>query len=185
MSGVAGYEVFHQFSNGSSSVMSAGTTTNTTLDITSGLSYGDTYDFFIVSYGSEGSTVLPSYHSNTTTLTFSSEYLNENVKLNNINYFLLGIPFVTFMITSTNTTITMTWTSPLFAPQTYQGYRQCRRLCEQNFGPNILSNSISSPYIFIGIDPGIYCIVGLNGIYGSELAGLGTRIATTLSSGKI
>ena len=75
VSGVAGYEVFYQLSNGSSSVMSAGTTTNTTLDITSELSYGDTYDFFIVSYGSEGSTVLPSDHSNTTTLTFSSECL--------------------------------------------------------------------------------------------------------------
>ena len=80
MSGIAGYEVFYQLSSGSSSVMSAGTTTNTTLDITSGLSYDDTYDFFIVSYGSEGSTVLPSDHSNTTTLTFSSECLNEKVK---------------------------------------------------------------------------------------------------------
>ena len=77
MSGIAGYEVFYQLSNGSSSVMSGGTTTNTMLNITSGLSYGDAYDFFIVSYGSEGSTVLPSDHSNTTTLTLSSEWLNK------------------------------------------------------------------------------------------------------------
>ena len=70
VSGVAGYEVFYQLSNGSSSVMSAGTTTNTMLNITSGLFVGETFNFFVVSYGSEGSTVLPSYHSNTITVTF-------------------------------------------------------------------------------------------------------------------
>ena len=80
----------------------------------------------------------------------------------------------------------MTWRLPLFAPQTYQGYCQCRRLCEQKFGPTIIPNSsISSPYTFTGIDPGTYCIVGINGIYGSELAALGTIIITTLSSDKL
>ena len=69
MSGVAGYEVFYQLSSGSSSVMSAGTTTNTMLNITSGLTSYSTYNFFVVSYGSESSTVLPSDHSNTTTVT--------------------------------------------------------------------------------------------------------------------
>ena len=90
------------------------------------------------------------------------------------------------MVTSTNTTITMTWIPPSFVPQTYQGYRECHRLCEQNFRPHIpTDSSILSPYTFTGIDPGTYCIVGLNGKYGSELAGLGTRIATTLASGKV
>ena len=70
VSGVAGYEVFYQLSSGISSVMSAGTTTNTMLNITSGLTLYSTYNFFIVSYGSEGSTVLPSNHSNTITVTF-------------------------------------------------------------------------------------------------------------------
>ena len=80
MSGVAGYEVFYQLNSGSSSVMSAGTTTNTTLDITSGLTNGiSAYDFFVVSYGSEGSTVLPSNHSNTANLIFISEWLNKKV----------------------------------------------------------------------------------------------------------
>ena len=69
MSGVAGYEVFYQLSNGNSSVMSAGTTTNTMLNITSGLSLYNTYNFFVVSYGSESSTVLPSDHSNNVTVT--------------------------------------------------------------------------------------------------------------------
>ena len=79
----------------------------------------------------------------------------------------------------------MTWTLP-FVPQTYQGYRHCRRLCEMKFGSNVPSNSsISSPYTFTGIDPGTYCIVGLNGIYGSEPASLSTGIGNTLSSGKL
>ena len=69
-SSVAGYELFYQLSDGSSSVMSTGTITNT---ITSGLSYSDTYDFFVVSYGSEG---IPSDHNNTITLMLSSEWLN-------------------------------------------------------------------------------------------------------------
>ena len=78
MSGVAGYEVFYQLSNGSSSVMSAGTTTNTMLNITSGLTSNNTYNFFVVSYGSEGSTVLPSDHSTTLPL---GEYLMKLVNI--------------------------------------------------------------------------------------------------------
>ena len=52
--------------------MSAGTTTKTMLNITLGLSYDNTYNFFVVSYGSEGSTVLPSDDSTTLSL---GEYL--------------------------------------------------------------------------------------------------------------
>ena len=68
--GVAGYEVFYQLNSGGSSVMSAGTTTNTMFNITSGLTSYSTYNFFVVSYGSEGSTVLPSDHSNNVNMTF-------------------------------------------------------------------------------------------------------------------
>ena len=71
VSGVAGYEVFYQLSNYSSSVMSSGTTTNTIIDIISGLRFGNIYNFFVVSYGSEGSTVLPSDHSNNITVELS------------------------------------------------------------------------------------------------------------------
>ena len=100
------------------------------------------------------------------------------------DYNILAIPRVNdLVITTTNTTITMTWTPPSFAPQIYMGYRQCRRLCEQTFGPVIFFSSISSPYTFTGIDPGTYCIVGLNGIYGIDNAGLTSSTATTLSSG--
>ena len=101
-------------------------------------------------------------------------------------YNTLAIPRVNDLeiLTTTNITITMTWTSPSFVPQTYQGYHQCRRLCEQSFGPSVFFDSITSPYTFTGINPRTYCIVGLNGIYGSDIVGLGSRIVTTLSSGK-
>ena len=66
VSGVVGYEVFYQV-NGSSTVVSVANTTNTMLNITSGLNLGVTYDFFVVSYGD--STVLPSNRI-TTSLTF-------------------------------------------------------------------------------------------------------------------
>ena len=79
----------------------------------------------------------------------------------------------------------MTWIPPSFAPQTYQGYRQCRRLCETFFSIVFTNSSISSPYTFTGIDPGTYCIVGANGIYGNDTIVLGTGITTTLSSGKL
>ena len=76
VSEVVGYEVFYQVGSGNSTVMSAGATTNTMLNITSGLNYTNTYNFFVVSYGSQGSPILPSDHSNMTTLTLC-EYLND------------------------------------------------------------------------------------------------------------
>ena len=79
----------------------------------------------------------------------------------------------------------MTWIPPLFTPQAYKGFRQCRRLCENTFGPSMSFDSISSPYTFTGIDPGTYCIVSLNGVYGNDEHGLGTRMTTTFSSGKV
>ena len=84
----------------------------------------------------------------------------------------------------TNTTITMTWTLPSFVPQTYEGHRQCRGLCEQSFS-TVSIYSISSPYTFTGIDPHTYCVVSLHGIYGSEPASLSSASTTTLSSGKV
>ena len=66
VSGVVGYEVFYQV-NGSSTVVSVANTTNTILNITSELSLGVRYDFFVVTYGD--STVLPSNRI-TTSFTF-------------------------------------------------------------------------------------------------------------------
>ena len=68
VSGATGYEVYYQLS--SNTPVSIGNTTDTTLDITSGLYYRATYTFYVVSYVSNGSAVLPSDNSSTI-LTFS------------------------------------------------------------------------------------------------------------------
>ena len=109
------------------------------------------------------------------------------MKLVNTNYsYILAIPLVNLKLASTNTTITLTWTPSSFVTETYLSYFQCRRLCEQTLGHTLNSNSsIASAYIFTGINPATYCIIGLNGIFNSNQYILGATIATTLSSGKV
>ena len=68
VSGATGYEVYYQLS--SNTPVSISNTTNTTVDVMLGLSYGYRYTFYVVSYGSNGSAVLPSENSSTI-LTFS------------------------------------------------------------------------------------------------------------------
>ena len=68
VSGATGYEVYYQMS--SNTPVSIGNTTNATVDITSGFDDETTYTFYVVSYVSNGSAVLPSENSSTT-LTFS------------------------------------------------------------------------------------------------------------------
>ena len=60
----AGYEVFYQVDG--DSTLSAGNTSNTELTLT-GLTLG-THSLFVVGYGAEGAPVLPSAHSNTTSV---------------------------------------------------------------------------------------------------------------------
>ena len=60
----AGYEVFYQVDGGST--LSGGNTSNTELTLT-GLTLGN-HSFFVVGYGAEGAPVLPSAHSNTTSV---------------------------------------------------------------------------------------------------------------------
>ena len=70
----AGYEVFYQTASaGVSSRLSGGTTSNTELRLT-GLTLGETYSIFVVSFGEEGDPVLPSAHSNTTLITTRKYY---------------------------------------------------------------------------------------------------------------
>ena len=91
------------------------------------------------------------------------------------------------IITTTNTTITITWTPPSFAPETLCGTQYCLRLCEQSFAPSHSYCPITSPFTFTGINPGTFCIVDLNGVYGSDVRRLSIsiRIGITHSSGKI
>ena len=64
----AGYEVFYQTASaGVSSRLSGGNTSNTELTLT-GLTLGETYSIFVVTFRAEGEPVLPSAHSNTASI---------------------------------------------------------------------------------------------------------------------
>ena len=87
-------------------------------------------------------------------------------------------------ITTTDTTVTLTWSPPDIVPQSYYTNRTCHRLCEQSNEVNIY-NSITSPYQSSGINPGSVCTFLFYGVYGSEQILLATISATTLSTGNI
>ena len=65
-----GYEMFYSLS-GSDDIQSAGVTTDTTYNVTSGLTQNETYEFFVVSYGNDGTPVLPSVNSSIESVTLS------------------------------------------------------------------------------------------------------------------
>ena len=158
VSGVVGYEVFYQV-NGSSTVVSVANTTNTMWNITSGLSSGKTHDFFVVSFGD--GTVLPSNRS------------------------VISSSVSDLTVTTTSTTVTLTWSLPNIVPQSI--ICLCQRLCEQHGNKKDVTFHIISPYQFNDINPGSVCIFLLYGVdlYGSKQILLGNVSATTLSTGNI
>jgi hypothetical protein len=162
VSGVVGYEVFYQ-PLGGNPMSVANITTNTMVDITSGLSPGVTYNLFVVSYGD--GTVLPSDRSTTSNVTLTTPSVNDLTAT-----------------TITSTSVSLTWSHPSFVPQSYSITRGCHRLCDSQSVTTNDFNSISSPYESSGINPGSECSFTLRGIYGSDQVNLDTKSATTLSS---
>ena len=90
-------------------------------------------------------------------------------------------------ITSTSTTVTLTWSPPDVVPQSYSIFRTCQKLCDmQSFSPFNKFDSITTPHQSSGIDPGSVCYFALEGKYGSEQISLFPLTpATTLSTGNI
>ena len=68
------FEIFYHLYD-TQTIKSAGTTTNTQFNITSGLFLNQTYKFFIVAYGNEDIVILPSERSNATILSLSKCYI--------------------------------------------------------------------------------------------------------------
>ena len=64
------YEVFYSLS-GSDDIQSLVNTTDTAYSVISGLTQGQTYEFFVVSYGNDGTPVLPSVNSSIESVTLS------------------------------------------------------------------------------------------------------------------
>ena len=65
--------------------------------------------------------------------------------------------------------------------------RQCHRLCDVSAdnGTSVEKNSTSSPIVFSGVNPGSYCTILLNGIYGNDIRTLANGFTTTLSTGQL
>ena len=55
----------------SNDIQSLVETSDTTYSVTSGLTQGQTYEFFVVSYGNDGTPVLPSVNSSIESVTLS------------------------------------------------------------------------------------------------------------------
>uniref|UniRef100_A0A1X7T5L3 Uncharacterized protein n=1 Tax=Amphimedon queenslandica TaxID=400682 RepID=A0A1X7T5L3_AMPQE len=159
VSGATGYEVYYQLS--SNTPVSVFNTNLITINIISSiLSQGSTYTFYVVSYGSAS---LPSGNASVM-LTFSDPVVND---------------FMATAITSIN--VTLTWSPPTsVAPVIYYIHRRCKRLCESS----VTSNSktfVSSPHTSTGIPPYSQCTFDLIGVYGSQTVYLTTNyLATTL-----
>ena len=184
VSGATGYEVYYQLS--SNTPVSIDNTTNTTVDITSGLSYGATYTFYVVSYVSNGSAVLPSENSSTI-LTFS-KCKNLNIVWNINHLGDLAESVTDFMATDiTTTTITLSWSPPTaLVPISYEIDHRCRRLCESSLGNAEKDKAVTSPHQSTDITPYTECGFSLIGVYGDETAYLNTLyFATSLFAGKV
>uniref|UniRef100_A0A1X7U1L7 Fibronectin type-III domain-containing protein n=1 Tax=Amphimedon queenslandica TaxID=400682 RepID=A0A1X7U1L7_AMPQE len=145
VSGATGYEVYYQLS--SITPVSVGTTTSTTINITSGLIRGITYTFYVVSYGSVS---LLSGNASVM-LTFSDPVVDD---------------FMATLITSTS--ITLTWSPPTaVVPISYNINMRCRRVCESSVTSSS-ETSVSSPHTSTGIPPYSQCTFDLIGVYGAE-----------------
>uniref|UniRef100_A0A1X7SR38 Fibronectin type-III domain-containing protein n=1 Tax=Amphimedon queenslandica TaxID=400682 RepID=A0A1X7SR38_AMPQE len=159
VSGATGYEVYYQlFSNTPVSIYN---TSNTTINITSGLSQGNTYTFYVVSYGSDS---LPSGNASVM-LTISNPVVDD---------------FMATLVTSTS--ITLKWSPPTaVVPISYNINRRCRKVCESSVNSNN-ETLVSSPHTSTGIPPYSQCGFDLIGIYGAKIVYLTTNYLTTTLS---
>uniref|UniRef100_A0A1X7SR05 Fibronectin type-III domain-containing protein n=1 Tax=Amphimedon queenslandica TaxID=400682 RepID=A0A1X7SR05_AMPQE len=142
VSGDTGYEVYYHLS--SNTPVSAGTTTSTAINITSGLNQGSTYTFDVVSYGSAS---IPSGAASVM-LTISEPAVTE---------------FMATLVTAS--TITLKWSPPTpIVPNSYNINRRCRRVCESSVTINS-TTSVLPPHTSTGIPPYSQCGFDLIGIY--------------------
>uniref|UniRef100_A0A1X7TCB1 Uncharacterized protein n=1 Tax=Amphimedon queenslandica TaxID=400682 RepID=A0A1X7TCB1_AMPQE len=160
VSGATGYEVYYQLS--SNTPVSVSNTSYTTINITSGLVQGSTYNFYVVSYESAS---LPSGNASVI-LTISNPVMDD------------------FTVTTTTASfINLKWSPPnTVVPISYNINRRCKRVCESLVTSNS-ETSVSSPHTSTGIPPYSQCTFDLIGVYGAELAYLITNyLVTTLST---
>ena len=143
----AGYEVFYQTAS-SSSPLSGGNVSNIEMVI-SDLSVREQYTIFVVSYGEEGETVLPSPHSN--------------------EVIVPAIPTITNVSVNVSS-IMVSWDIPSLVPSEYIITYMCHPAC------NILQNisntdSVSNEVHMYTISPlqaGTICDVNVTAVFGNN-----------------
>ena len=162
----AGYEVFYHTSTGIR--LSAGNTSNTQLTIL-GLTVKENYTIFVVSFGEEGDTVLPSVHSDEVTVP--------------------AIPMIT-NIWSDTSSVMLSWDTPQLTPDNYAINYVCYRSCD------LLQNSVKTNFSVVdgddinfnisSLEAGSRCQVNVTATFGDHSNSYTVTISTnTISAGTI
>ena len=154
--------MFYQTTKGSR--LSAGNTSNTQLNIL-GLTVKENYTIFVVSFGEEGDTVLPSVHSNKVTVP--------------------AIPFIS-NIWSNNSSIMLSWDTPQLTPDNYAINYVCYRLCD------LMQNSVKTNFSAVdrdamnftisSLEAGSRCQVNVTAMFGDD-SNTVTISTNTISAG--
>ena len=158
----AGYEVFYQ-STSVSSPMSGGTVSDRSIVI-SGLTK-EQYTIFVVSYGEEGDTVLPSPHSN--------------------KVLLPAIPTITNVLANISS-IMLSWDISLQSPGEYIITYMCYLACNSQHNlPNTDSVSNKVMYTISPLQAGTTCDVNVTAVLGINNNSTDTASVSTTSAGII
>ena len=155
----AGYEVFYQ-NVSVSSPLSGGTVSDRKI-VLFGLTR-DQYTIFVVSYGEEGDTVLPSPHSNTVIVPSS--------------------PTITDISASVSS-IMLSWDPPLQSPSEYIITYLCYLACniQQNLSnTDSVSNEV---YLISSLEAGTICDVNVTAVFGNNNNSTDTASVSTTSAG--
>ena len=154
--------MFYQTTKGSR--LSAGNTSNTQLNI-SVLTVKENYTIFVVSFGEEGDTVLPSVHSNKVTVS--------------------AIPMIT-NIWSDTSSVMLLLEVPQPTPDNYTINYLCYFLCDSQ--KNLVKNNFSVvdvdaiDFTISSLKPGSSCQVNVTATFGND-SNTVTIPANTISAG--
>ena len=156
--------MFYQTTKGSR--LSAGNTSNTQLNI-SGLTVKENYTIFVVSFGEEGDTVLPSVHSN--------------------KVFVPAIPMIT-NIWSDTSSVMLSLGVPQLTPDNYTTNYFCYFVCgsQQNFVKTNFSvvDVDAVNFTISSLKPGSSCQVNVTATFGNDINTI-TISTNTIPAGTI
>ena len=184
---LGGYEVFYQTGNGGSSIRSSRSSdsASTTELMLTGLMLGQTYSIFVVAFGPEGASVLPSAHSNTEMITLSEfcAYHEFDIMLSIDNIQPRNVA-----VTPSTTSIMVAWTAPeSVTPDSYSVSFGCLRVCDSEpttAGVEAVPNGgAATSYVINDLEPGVTCTVRVIAMVGSASSQSNEVLTSTLTAG--